>query len=66
MKNLGSVDRKLRAIFGIIFVVVGILLQISIASYWWLSLVGGILLVTSLISVCPLYIPFKLSTLKKK
>ncbi len=66
MKNLGSVDRIIRAILGIILVVVGIIIQITMANFWWLSLIGGILLITSLISVCPLYLPFRLSTLKKK
>jgi hypothetical protein len=55
-KNMGQLDRVLRAILGIIVIALGIYYQ----SLW--GIIGVILLLTSTISWCPLYVPFKFST----
>jgi hypothetical protein len=64
-KNLGTVDRIIRFVAA---VVVGILYFTGVIS-GTLAIVLGvlavILLVTSIIGFCPLYAPFKLSTIKK-
>lgn len=57
-KNMGSVDRLIRLIVGAVIIVWGIL-----TANWW-GAVGIILLVTGLMNWCPLYIPFKISTIK--
>jgi hypothetical protein len=57
-KNMGKVDRGLRAILGVIIIALGIYFQ-----SWW-GAIGLILLVTATINWCPLYVPFKLSTNK--
>ena len=64
-KNLGTVDRIIRFVAA---VVIGILYFTGVIS-GTLAIVLGvlavILLVTSIIGFCPLYAPFKLSTIKK-
>ena len=65
-KNMGLIDRVIRilaaAIFAYLFFsgtvtgVLGIILLVF----------GVVFILTSLVSVCPLYIPLKVSTLKKE
>jgi hypothetical protein len=62
-RNMGKIDRIVRGIVGIILVVFGIIYL----GFWWgilLLIVGLILLITAIVGVCPLYIPFKFSTKK--
>ncbi len=59
-KNMGSLDKKLRLILGIIILIIGYL-----NDSWW-GLVGLVPIITSFISFCPIYLPFGLSTLGKK
>jgi uncharacterized protein (DUF58 family) len=60
IKNMGNVDRIIRAIIGIAIIALGIVFQ-----SWW-GLIGIIPLLTTLMGSCPLYVPLKISTLKKK
>ncbi|MCB8988753.1 MAG: DUF2892 domain-containing protein [Ardenticatenaceae bacterium] len=63
-KNMGTVDRVIRALFA---VVVAVLVFTGVISGVWAIILGVlalILLVTSIIGTCPLYIPLKLSTNK--
>jgi hypothetical protein len=64
-KNMGTIDRIIR-----------ILVAIIIAGLYFANIINGILaivllifagifILTSFISFCPLYLPFKISTLKK-
>jgi len=57
--NVGTADRIFRIIAGIVAGVLGIVLD-----SWW-GLVGLIPLLTGIFKWCPLYVPFKISTLKK-
>ena len=63
-KNVGSLDRIIRAIVGVVLLV---LLAVTTG---WLQIIVGVLgvimLVTAITGVCPLYIPFKIDTNKKK
>lgn len=65
-KNMGTADKVIRIL---IAVVIGVLYFTHVIS-GTLALVLGILaiifLATSLISFCPLYLPFGISTFKKK
>ena len=65
-KNMGNIDRGVRAA---VAVVIGILYFTNVIS-GTVALVLGILavvfLATSLVSSCPLYLPFGLSTMRKK
>ena len=59
-KNMGSVDRTLRIIVGIILLA---LVFVGPQTPWgWIGLIP---LLTGLTSFCPVYVPFKFSTLKK-
>lgn len=64
-KNMGSADRVIRAIIGIALIAGGIVLQVTQAGFWWLALIGVVLVGTSSVGVCPAYLPFKLNTRKK-
>ncbi|WP_297089221.1 DUF2892 domain-containing protein [uncultured Draconibacterium sp.] len=57
--NVGSVDRLLRIIVGLLIAIVG-----AIFDSWW-GLIGIVPLATGLFRFCPLYLPLKISTLKK-
>ncbi len=58
--NVGSIDRLLRIILGLIIAIVGVLYD-----SWW-GLVGLIPIATGLFSFCPLYLPLKISTKKEE
>jgi F0F1-type ATP synthase assembly protein I len=59
-KNMGTMDRRIRIILGLLVVAAGIYFKT-----WW-GLIGLVFLATSLISWCPFYVPFGLSTRKNK
>jgi hypothetical protein len=58
--NIGKTDQILRLLGGLIVIIAGI-----IFNSWW-GLIGVVLIATALFRWCPLYIPLKISTLKKK
>jgi hypothetical protein len=58
--NVGSIDRLLRIILGLIIAIVGVVFD-----SWW-GLVGLVPIVTGLFRFCPLYWPLKISTVKKE
>lgn len=59
-KNMGTADRAIRAIIGVLAIAAGFYYQT-----WWGAL-GIIPLLTAFISWCPLYMPFGLSTCRTK
>ena len=59
--NMGTTDRALRLIGGIILIALGLTGVIG----WW-GIIGVILVATAIVRVCPAYLPFGLSTLRKK
>ena len=65
-KNMGSVDRIVRVLFFILVAVLYLTDQISGAAAVILGILAIVFLLTSLISFCPLYYPFGISTGKKK
>lgn len=65
-KNMGTIDRAIRTLLAVL---VGILYYMDIISGTTAIILGVfaiIFLLTSLISTCPLYMPFGLSTRKQK
>ena len=62
-KNMGSMDRIIRAIGGIVLLIVSFLVP-SLAWQIVLWIIAGILLITSSIGICPAYMPFHFSTKK--
>ena len=59
-KNIGSVDKIIRIILGIIILALGIW-----KCSWW-GLIGLIPIATALMGSCPTYLPFGISTCKTK
>ncbi len=59
-KNMGITDRWVRVVIGLAIIAVGIYFK-----SWW-GLIGIIPLATSLISTCPLYLPFGISTRRSR
>ena len=60
-KNMGSIDRILRGIVGVILIA---LVFVGPQTPWgWIGLIP---LGTAIISFCPAYWPFKFSTIKKE
>lgn len=57
-KNVGSIDRVLRLIVGLVIIAIGFIYET-----WW-GLVGIIPLFTSSVGWCPAYLPFGISTCK--
>lgn len=57
-KNVGSADKVVRIILGLVIIVLGF-----VYSSWW-GLVGIIPLATAFMGFCPIYAPFKISTNK--
>jgi hypothetical protein len=64
-KNMGKVDRILRAVVGIVLLAFIWTGQISGTLGVVLTVVAVVLLVTSILGFCPLYVPVKISTQKK-
>lgn len=58
-KNVGSVDKIVRIVLGVLIAVWGIIAQN------WLGLISVVLLATAFIGTCPLYLALGLSTEKK-
>jgi hypothetical protein len=65
-QNMGSIDKTIRVL---VAVVIGILYftdQITGTAAIILGIFAVVFLLTSAIGFCPLYLPLRLSTLKKK
>lgn len=57
-KNVGSADKWIRIILGLVIIILGFVYQ-----SWW-GLIGLLPLVTALVGVCPAYLPFGITTCK--
>ncbi|HSG67499.1 MAG TPA: DUF2892 domain-containing protein [Bacteroidales bacterium] len=65
-KNMGNIDRAIRIILAIVIAALIYLGEISGTTAIVLGIFAVIFLITSLVGFCPLYLPFGLSTCKKK
>lgn len=65
-KNMGTADKVIRILIAIIIGVLYFTHVISGTPASVLGILAIIFLATSLISFCPLYLPFGISTFKKK
>ncbi len=65
-KNMGTVDRILRAVLAVLVGVFYFTGHITGIAAIVLGIFAVIFLVTSAIGYCPLYVPFKISTRKEK
>lgn len=65
-KNMGTVDRVIRAVLAVVIGVLYLAGQITGTAAIILGIFAVILLLTSAIGFCPLYVPLNISTLKEK
>jgi drug/metabolite transporter superfamily protein YnfA len=65
-KNMGSTDKVIRLLIVIIFFLLYFTGTVSGALGGVLVALGGVFVITSILGTCPLYIPFGISTCKKK
>ena len=63
-KNMGNIDRGIRVLAAIIFAVLYFSGTVGGTLGIVLLVLGAVFLLTSLVSFCPLYVPFKISTRK--
>jgi hypothetical protein len=65
-KNMGTVDKVIRILVAVVVVILYFTHVISGVLALVLLVLSAIFVVTSLLSFCPLYLPFGLSTKKKE
>lgn len=63
-KNMGTTDRIVRLMLAVVMFVVAFATPVSGVAATILIILGVVFVATSLVSFCPLYLPFKLSTRK--
>jgi hypothetical protein len=63
--NMGNIDRIIRVVLAIIFAVLYFSGTVTGTIGIILLVLGAVFLLTSLLSFCPLYLPFKFSTRKE-
>ena len=64
-KNMGTIDRVIRILLAIVFIVLYLNGSITGVAAIILGIVAFVFIVTSLIGFCPLYVPLKISTIGK-
>ena len=65
-KNMGAIDKTIRILAAVIIAILYFTNNISGVAAIILLIFAGIFILTSFISFCPLYLPFGISTTKKK
>lgn len=65
-KNMGAADRIIRVIIAAIILILYFSNVIGGTLFIVLLVIAAIFTLTSLVGICPLYIPFKISTCPKK
>ena len=65
-KNMGTIDKIIRILIAVVVVILYFTAVISGTVAIVLLILSGIFILTSLIGTCPLYLPFGISTMKKK
>ena len=65
-KNMGTVDKVIRILVAVVVVILYFTNVISGTLAIILLALSAIFVVTSILSICPLYMPFGLSTRKKE
>jgi hypothetical protein len=65
-QNMGTIDRVIRVLLAIVVLVLYLTGNISGTAAIILGIIAVIFVLTSLVGFCPLYVPLKISTKKKK
>lgn len=63
--NMGTIDKVLRVLVALVILSLYLGNQISGMAAIILLILAGVFILTSVVGVCPLYLPFNLSTKKK-
>ena len=64
-KNMGTIDRIMRIVFALLVAALYFTGVISGTLAIILGILAAVFLVTGIVGFCPLYLPFKLSTVRK-
>ncbi len=64
--NVGSVDRVLRLVIGVLFILAKIANWVGGGWGWALAIIGVVLIITALVGYCPLYGVCGISTSGRK
>ena len=65
-ENMGSIDKSIRVLLALVYAVLYFTNTVTGTLGLVLLVIASIFLLTSLVGTCPLYIPFGISTCKKK
>jgi hypothetical protein len=64
-KNMGKIDRIIRVVLAALFAILYFTGTVTGTLGVVLLILGGVFLLTSFVSFCPLYAPFRFSTKRK-
>jgi len=64
-KNMGTIDRVIRIVLAIVVAILYMNGSITGTAAIILGILAIVFIITSLVGFCPLYVPFKISTMKK-
>jgi Na+(H+)/acetate symporter ActP len=64
-KNMGLVDRVIRVVLAVVVAILYFTGQLTGTAAIVLGIIAVVFIITSAIGFCPLYFPFKISTMKK-
>jgi hypothetical protein len=64
-KNMGTIDRIIRILLAIVVFILYMTGGITGVAAIILGILAFVFIITSLIGFCPLYVPFKISTISK-
>ncbi|GBD86420.1 hypothetical protein BMS3Abin03_00340 [bacterium BMS3Abin03] len=64
-KNMGAIDRGIRILIAVVIAILYFTVQISGLAAIILGILAIVFLATSFMGFCPLYLPLKISTIKK-
>ncbi|MGV8058747.1 MAG: DUF2892 domain-containing protein [Smithellaceae bacterium] len=64
-RNMGTIDRIIRILLAIVIIILYLTNSITGVAAIILGILALVFILTSLIGFCPLYVPFKISTIGK-
>ena len=65
-KNMGTVDRIIRVLLAVVVVVLGVTKVIAGTWLAAMAVLAAVLVPPSIIGLCPLHLPFKVSTRRQR
>lgn len=64
-KNMGTIDRVIRILLAVIVIILYLTGSITGVAAIILGILALVFIITGLVGFCPLYVPLKISTIKK-